>query len=133
MFLLPIKKISEQPCSNGEPIRHTVLWEGIRTTHKTDIPGHRSPMGHVSTPPPALPHCPRLGKRSKKERHRTNSTPILLRPPPLPSLCALILLHTCPNTDIFMSSYCYTCPHTAVHVLILLNICPHPVIHLSSY
>jgi hypothetical protein len=37
------KKISEQPCSNGEPIRHTVLWEGIRTTHK--LPG--SPMGHV--------------------------------------------------------------------------------------
>jgi hypothetical protein len=37
------KKISEQPCSNGEPIRNTVLWEGIRTTHK--LPG--SPMGHV--------------------------------------------------------------------------------------
>jgi len=34
VFLLPIKKISEQPCSNGESIRHTVLWEGIRTTHK---------------------------------------------------------------------------------------------------
>jgi hypothetical protein len=32
--LLIQKKISEQPCSNGEPIRHTVLWEGIRTTHK---------------------------------------------------------------------------------------------------
>jgi hypothetical protein len=35
--------ISEQPCSNGEPIRHTVLWEGIRTTHKPS----ESPMGHV--------------------------------------------------------------------------------------
>jgi hypothetical protein len=44
VFLLAIqKKIREQPCSNGEPIRHTVLWEGIRTTHK--LPG--SPMGHV--------------------------------------------------------------------------------------
>jgi hypothetical protein len=44
VFLLPIqKKISEQPCSNGEPIRHTVLWEGIRTTHKPS----ESPMGHV--------------------------------------------------------------------------------------
>ncbi len=32
MFLLPIKKISEQPCSIGETIRSTVLWEGIRTT-----------------------------------------------------------------------------------------------------
>jgi hypothetical protein len=28
------KMISEQPCSNGETTRHTVLWEGIRTTHK---------------------------------------------------------------------------------------------------
>jgi hypothetical protein len=44
VFLLPIrKKISEQPCSNGEPLRHTVLWEGIRTTYK--LPG--SPRGHV--------------------------------------------------------------------------------------
>ncbi len=37
------KKISEQPCSNGDPISHTVLWEGIRTTHK--LPG--SLMGHA--------------------------------------------------------------------------------------
>ena len=37
-FYYQPKKASEQPCSNGEPIRHTVLWEGIRTTHKT-IPG----------------------------------------------------------------------------------------------
>ncbi len=43
VFLLPIKKISEQPCFNGEPMRHTVLWEEIRTTHK--LP--ESPMGHV--------------------------------------------------------------------------------------
>ena len=27
------KKMSEQPCSNGEPIRHSVLWEEIRTVH----------------------------------------------------------------------------------------------------
>jgi hypothetical protein len=37
------KRISEQPCFNGDPIRHTMLWEGIRTTHK--LP--ESPMGHV--------------------------------------------------------------------------------------
>jgi len=43
VFLLPIQKISEQPCSNGEPVRHTVMWEGIRTTHKPS----ESPMGHV--------------------------------------------------------------------------------------
>ena len=35
--------VSEQPSSNGQPIRHTVLWEGIRTTHKMS----GSPMGHV--------------------------------------------------------------------------------------
>jgi hypothetical protein len=28
------KKISEQPCSNGEPEGHTVLWEDIQTVHK---------------------------------------------------------------------------------------------------
>ncbi len=28
------KMISEQPCSNGETIRHTVQWEEIRTSHK---------------------------------------------------------------------------------------------------
>jgi hypothetical protein len=33
VFLLPVKQISEQPYSNGEPISHTVLWEEIRTTH----------------------------------------------------------------------------------------------------
>jgi hypothetical protein len=31
VFLLPIKKISEQPSSNGDPIRHTVQWEGQLT------------------------------------------------------------------------------------------------------
>jgi hypothetical protein len=35
VFITNPKKISEQPFSNGEPIRHTVLWEGIRTTHET--------------------------------------------------------------------------------------------------
>ncbi len=30
MFLLPIKKTSEQPWSNGESISHTVLWEEIQ-------------------------------------------------------------------------------------------------------
>jgi hypothetical protein len=48
VFLLPIQKISEQPCSNGEPIRHTVLWEEIRTTHKTilRVPHGSRPHGH---------------------------------------------------------------------------------------
>jgi hypothetical protein len=47
------KKISEQPCSNGEPIRHTVMWEEIRTTHK--LPG--SPMGHVPMGTTDAEHC----------------------------------------------------------------------------
>ncbi len=34
VFIANTNKISEQPCSNGEPIRDTVLWEGTRTTHK---------------------------------------------------------------------------------------------------
>ena len=36
VFLLPIQKISEQPCSNGESIRHTVLWEGLQTEDLVD-------------------------------------------------------------------------------------------------
>ena len=44
VFLLPIQKISEQAYSNGEPIRHTVMWEGIRTTHKSRP--HLCPHGH---------------------------------------------------------------------------------------
>ena len=42
--LLPIKKISEQPHSNGEPKRHTVQWKVIRTAPKTT---RGPPMGHV--------------------------------------------------------------------------------------
>ena len=38
-----LNKIKEQSCSNGEPKRHTGLWEEIRTTHKLSEP----PMGHV--------------------------------------------------------------------------------------
>ena len=34
VFIPNQKRFSEQPCSNGEPIRHTVLREGKRTTHK---------------------------------------------------------------------------------------------------
>ena len=41
-------KISEQPCSNGVPKRYTVLWEGIRTTHKLilRVPHGSRPHGH---------------------------------------------------------------------------------------
>jgi hypothetical protein len=37
------KMINEQPCSNGETIRHSFLWEEIRTTHKP----FESPKGNV--------------------------------------------------------------------------------------
>ncbi len=33
-FYFQFKKISEQPCSNGDPISHVVMWEVIRTVHK---------------------------------------------------------------------------------------------------
>jgi hypothetical protein len=47
VLLLLIKKISEQPCSNGEPIRHTVLWKVIRTAHKpSQVPHGSRPHGH---------------------------------------------------------------------------------------
>ena len=46
-YYQPIK-ISEQPCYNGEPKRHTVLWEGIRTTHKLilRVPHGSRPHGY---------------------------------------------------------------------------------------
>ena len=37
VFIVNKKMIGEQPYSNGEPTRHTVLWEGIRTTHKLPV------------------------------------------------------------------------------------------------
>jgi hypothetical protein len=37
------------------------------------------------------------------------------------------LLHTCPHTSVYVSSYYYLC------VLILLNMCPHTAIYVSSY
>jgi hypothetical protein len=46
--LILIEKISEQSCSNGEPERHTGMWEGIRTTHKLifRVPHGSRPHGH---------------------------------------------------------------------------------------
>ena len=38
-----------------------------------------------------------------------------------------ILLHVCPRTTIYMSSYYY------IYVLILLCVCPHTTIYMSSY
>jgi hypothetical protein len=61
----------------------------------------------------------------------------------------LILLHICPHTAVYVSSYCcvcvlillHICPHTAVYVssyccvcvLILLCMCPHTAVYVSSY
>jgi hypothetical protein len=78
VFLLPIKKISEQPCFNGEPMRHTVLWEEIRTTHK--LP--ESPMGHVpmGTTEPwrcvSMNQC--VGSPSPSSRHHRDRTRTLV-------------------------------------------------------
>ena len=44
MFLFLIENISEQPCSNADSVRDVVLWEVIRTVHKTT---RAPPMGHV--------------------------------------------------------------------------------------
>ena len=49
----PVPMECEQPCSDGEPIRHAVLWEGLRTTHKPS----GSPMGHVPMGTTETRHC----------------------------------------------------------------------------
>ena len=40
---------------------------------------------------------------------------------------SLILLCMCPDTTVYVSSYCYVC------VLILLHMCPHTATYMSSY
>ncbi len=42
-------------------------------------------------------------------------------------VCVLILLHVCPHTAMYVSSYCYVC------VLIQLRICPHTTMYVPSY
>ena len=42
-------------------------------------------------------------------------------------LYVLILLHVCPHTATYVSSYCYIC------VLILLHVCPHTATYVPSY
>jgi hypothetical protein len=73
VFLLPIqKKISEQPCSNGEAVRHSVVCEGIRTTHKTifRVPHGSRPHGHD-----------RRVALCVNDPERWKSTPVLQSPP----------------------------------------------------
>jgi hypothetical protein len=45
----------------------------------------------------------------------------------LQQVCVLILLHVCPHTATYASSYYYIC------VLILLHMCPHTTTSVSSY
>jgi hypothetical protein len=70
--LLPSKKISDQPFSNGEPIRHTVLLEGIRTTHKTTFRVPHGSRHHGYDRHVAL---------SVNDPVRWKSTPVLQPPP----------------------------------------------------
>jgi hypothetical protein len=42
-------------------------------------------------------------------------------------MCVLILLHMCPHTNTYVSSYYYMC------VLILLRMCPHATTCVSTY
>ena len=47
VWFLPIKKITEQPCSNGDTVRHTVLWEVILNCSRTlRVPHGSRPHGH---------------------------------------------------------------------------------------
>ena len=42
-------------------------------------------------------------------------------------MCILMLLHMCPHTTAYVSSY------HSIGVLILLHMCPHTTTHVSSY